>query len=98
MAHYPEHEPEQVPIAKARDMLMDLPKILAEDKRAIALTQEGERVLAVMSWDLFESLIETIDILGDPDMMPVIHREIKDMDETNLIPLEQVRVELETDE
>ena len=91
-------ETEQMPIDKARDLLANLPELLAEEKRAIALTKEGEPVLALMSWDLFESLIETMEIMADPDMMPVVHRAIKYMDEESLIPLEKITDQLQTDE
>ena len=31
-----------------------------------------EPVLAVMPWDLFESIVETLEIMGDMDMMDAL--------------------------
>ena len=97
MTTYSEHETEFIPIVRARAMLTKLPELLAEENRAVALTRHGKPVLAVMSWDLFESIMETLEIMGDPDMMAALRRGIKDVQEGNLIPLEQVQSKLDID-
>ena len=66
MTTYLEHETEQIPIVKARAMLTKLPEQLAAEDRAVAVTRNGKPVLAVMHWDLFESIVETMDIMGRP--------------------------------
>jgi PHD/YefM family antitoxin component YafN of YafNO toxin-antitoxin module len=78
-------------------MLDRLPELLAEENRAVALTRPGKPVLAVMRWDLFESVIETLEIMGDPDMMASIGRGIADADENLLITMEQLKAELGID-
>jgi hypothetical protein len=56
-----------------------------------------EPVLAVMPWDLFESIVETLEIMGDMDMMDALRRGIEDVQAGNLIPIEQVKAELTSD-
>ncbi len=97
MATYSEYETEFIPIVRARAMLTKLPELLAEENRAVALTRHGNPVLAVMPWDLFESIMETLEIMGDPDMMAALRQGIKDVQEGNLIPLEQVISKLNSD-
>ncbi len=97
MTTYSEHETEFIPIVRARAMLTKLPELLAEENRAVALTRHGRPVLAVMSWDLFESIMETLEIMGDPDMMAALRQGIKDVQEGNLIPLEDVASKLNID-
>ena len=75
-------------------MLSQLPERLSAENRAVALTRHGKPVLAVMPWDLFESIMETMEIMGDVDMMDVLRESIEDVREGNLIPLEQVKAEL----
>ena len=70
-----EYGMEEISIAKARAMLSRLPELLSAESRAVALTRHGKPVMAMMSWDLFESITETMDIMGDPDLMtPSKHR------------------------
>ena len=56
-----------------------------------------EPVLAVMAWDFFESLVETLEIMGDADMMDALRRGIGDVQAGNLVPIEQVKAELTAD-
>ena len=94
MCTYSEYGTENIPIVKARAMLSQLPERLSAENRAAALTRHGKPVLAVMPWDLFESIMETMEIMGDADMMAALHESIEDVREGSLIPLEQVKAEL----
>ena len=60
---------EQIPIAQARAELTQLPERLSAENRTVALTRYGEPVLPVMPWDLFESIVETLEVMADMDMM-----------------------------
>ena len=94
MTTYTEYGTENIPIVQARAMLSQLPERLSAENRAVALTRHGKPVLAVMPWDLFESIMETMEIMGDVDMMAALRESIEDVREGNLIPLEQVKAEL----
>jgi PHD/YefM family antitoxin component YafN of YafNO toxin-antitoxin module len=78
-------------------MLTQLPEMLAVNNRAVALTRHGKPVLAVMPWELFESILETMDIMGDPEMMAALRQGIKDVQEGNLVPLDEVKAGLGID-
>ena len=94
MSTYEEYGTEDIPIVKARALLSQLPERLSADNRAVALTRHGKPVLAVMPWELFESIVETMEIMGDPDMMAALRRGVEEVREGNLVPLEQVEAEL----
>ena len=94
MTTYTEYGTENIPIVQARAMLSQLPERLSAENRAVALTRHGKPVLAVMPWDLFESIMETMEIMGDAEMMAALRQGIEDVREGNLIPLEQVKAEL----
>ena len=85
---------ESIPIVQARAMLSQLPEQLSAENRAVALTRHGKPVLAVMPWDLFESIMETMEVMGDADLMAALRESIEDIREGELIPLEQVKAEL----
>ena len=48
-----------------------------------------------MTWDLFESLSETIDILSDSDLMDQIRKGMKDIEEGRTRSWEEVKAELD---
>ncbi len=94
MTTYSEYGTENIPIVKARAMLSQLPEQLGAENRAVALTRHGKPVLAVMPWDLFESIMETMEVMGDAETMAAVRESIEDIREGDLIPLEQVKAEL----
>ncbi len=86
---------DNISITEAREVLTRLPQRLAEGNQAIALTRRGKPVMALMSWDLYQSIIETLEIMGDPDLMSALRQSIKEADEGKVIPWETVKAELE---
>ena len=75
-------------------MLTQLPELLADENRAVALTRRGKPALAVMPWELFQSVIETLEIMGDAEMMDALRQGIRDAQEGNLVSLDQAKAEL----
>ena len=66
---------------------MALPDQTAEEK-VLAVTRRNKKVMAVMSWDLYEGLLETVEILSDPKLMKSIKASIEDIkvDRTHSLP------------
>lgn len=91
-----EYGTENISILEAGSILSELPKRLAEEDRAVAITRHGKPVLAVMSWELFESIAETLEIMADDDMMASTRRGIEDAREGKLVPLERVVADLDS--
>lgn len=83
-------------MVEARRRLSTLPEQLAKRPGigAVKITRRGKPVLAVMSWDAYESVIETLEIMSDPEMMAAFHQGVRDMEEGRTIPLEQLKREL----
>ena len=90
-------EGEEITITKARDMLMQLPEALAKSNEAIPLTRHGEPVMALMAWELFETIQETLEILSDEKLMDALRRSIRQADQGETIPFEEVMAGLELD-
>lgn len=87
----------EIPIAKARDELTSLPEQLAEKLATVAVTRRGKPVLAVMPWEVYESVIETLEIMGDEDLMDSLRQSMLEVAEGKTIPWEQVKKELNLD-
>ena len=83
----------QMPLAEAQEVLAQLPERLAQGKQPLALTRSGNPVLAVLPWALFESLVETLEIISDPSLMEAIQDDLQAADDQSLVPLEQLMPE-----
>lgn len=81
---------------EARKHLTSLPEEFEQEPElgAVAVTRRGKPVLAVMQWDLYEAIIETLEVLGDEEQMKALRQGIKELHEGKLIPWEDVKAEL----
>ena len=82
-------------MANARDELGSLPERLAQRQDAIAVTHEGKPVLAILPWDLYESIAETLDILADDELVTALAQGIHEAQEGQAIPWEEARATLD---
>lgn len=85
-----------IPIIEARNQLTSLPEQLEQepDVGAIAITRRGKPVLALMSWNLYESIVETLEIMGDTELMAALRQSIKEVHEGKTVAWETVKAEL----
>ena len=80
----------------ARKRLTSLPEEFSQTPElgAIAVTRRGKPVLAVLSWDLYESLLETMEVMGDPELMKALRRGAQDIAAGRLATSDEVRRDL----
>ena len=70
----------ELTISEARKALLDLPEKLARTpERSVTITRRGQPVLAILPWEFYESIVETLDILGDPEMVRVLRESLEDL-------------------
>jgi PHD/YefM family antitoxin component YafN of YafNO toxin-antitoxin module len=83
-------------MVEARKRLTNLPEQLAKHPEigALTITRRGKPVLAVMSWELYESVTETLDIMSDSEMLVAFRQGVRNLQQGNTYPWEQVRKEL----
>ena len=86
---------EGVSLTDARAVLTQLPEKLAKGQGVIPVTRNGKPVLAVMTWDLFESLSETIEVLSDDKLMEQIREGMRQIKSGEARPWEEVKAELD---
>ena len=86
---------ETLSVSAARQHLTQLPEMLAKkDLTALAVTRRGEPVLAIMPWALFESITETLEILGDEKLMAALRESIEAIKAGRTYTSEQARQKL----
>ena len=80
-------------ISKARNRLLRLPKELARpgEPKALTVTQHGKPVLAILPWEFYDSLLETLEVLGDAEFMASLRKGIRDLKDGKGIPLEKLK-------
>ena len=70
----------ELTISEARKALLDLPETLARTpERSVTITRRGQPVLAILPWEFYESIVETLNILGDPEMVRVLRESLEDL-------------------
>jgi PHD/YefM family antitoxin component YafN of YafNO toxin-antitoxin module len=82
-----------MPISRARDLLTTFPSTL-KTSDTIAVTSQGKRVLAVMSWKKYDVIRETMSILGDPALMHSLKRSLREARTGSLVSLAKVAKDL----
>ncbi len=69
---------QKIPITEARKKFMKLTDQTAKDQ-IFAVTRRNKEVLAVMSWELYEGLLETLEVLSDPELIKQLKVAIEDV-------------------
>ena len=54
--------------------------------------------MALMAWELFETIQETLEILSDEELMSALRRSIRQADEGNTILFDQVMANLDLED
>lgn len=83
-----------IPITEVRDGLTSLPEQLTQTHETVTVTRRGKPVLAIMPWEEYEALVETLDVLSDPELMTALRKSIKEVKQGKLIPWEQAKRKL----
>jgi PHD/YefM family antitoxin component YafN of YafNO toxin-antitoxin module len=78
----------------ARRGLTKLPEKLGADPATVAVTRRGKPVLAIMTWDDYQAIMETLDIISDNDAVEQLRRSIKEIKEGKTIPWQEAKARL----
>jgi prevent-host-death family protein len=86
--------PKEIPITEARHQLTSLPERLTEEPGAVTVTRRGKPVLAIMPWAHYEAIMETLEIMGDDELMTGLRQGIKEAEAGKGIPWERAKRDL----
>jgi len=67
-----------IPITKVKKDLLDIVKEMVNEDSTITVTKNGMAVGIMMSPDRYEALLETIEILGNPEIVKALATSSKD--------------------
>ena len=88
--------PHTLSIMEARKQLTSLPETLIHNGQldVLEITRRGKPVLAVLPWELYEVISETLEIMGDKELMAQLRQSIQEMDSSKLITWQDAKQEL----
>jgi antitoxin YefM len=87
---------EEITTVDARRQLTKLPEKLEAKPATVAVTRRGKPVLAIMTWEDYQSIVETLEILSDDAAIERLRRSIKEVKEGKQIPWQQAKARLST--
>lgn len=72
---------QMISVSKAKQKLLELARRSEEPGESFILIKDGEPISALLPFDEYESLLETLDILeDDPDILAKLKRAKKEME------------------
>ena len=81
-----------IPLTEANQSLLDLAKDIIEEP--LIVTQEGQPIMTAMSYQKFESLMETLDILADQTFSQKLKASIKQVKSGQTVSWETAKEKL----
>lgn len=83
-----------LPLAEARAQLSKLVDEAVRTHERIEVTRNGRRAVVILSADDYDSLLETLDILGDAEAMSDIRHADADITAGRVFTLDEVEAEM----
>ena len=78
-------------MSEIREQITSLPEQFEQGPaEAMTVTRHGKPVMAILPWELNESIMETLEIMGDAELMAAFRQGVKDMEEGRIQPLDEV--------
>jgi antitoxin YefM len=87
-------ETKELTTVDARRELTKLPEKLGANPATVAVTRRGKPVLAIMTWEDYQAILETLEILGDDEAVGQLRRSIKEVKEGKAIPWQEAKAKL----
>jgi len=80
-------------ISEVRKKLMQISKQIKQNNEShtIAITRRGQPTLALLPWDLYEALVETLEIISDHKLMASVRKGIHDIEQGKTHKIKDVK-------
>ena len=87
-------ETRELTTVDARRELTRLPEKLGASPATVAVTRRGKPVLAIMTWEDYQAIVETLEILDDDKAVTQLRRSIKEVKEGKTVPWADAKARL----
>lgn len=83
-----------IPLSEAKAKLSEIIKNISETKDVFTISKGGEPAGVLLSVEEYESLLETLEILSDPELMAALRKAEKEEKKGKFLTHEEVWSEL----
>lgn len=87
-------ETRELTTVDARRELTKLPEKLEANPATVAVTRRGKPVLAIMTWEDYQAILETLELLSDDDAVEQLRRSIREVKEGKVVSWEEAKTRL----
>ena len=84
----------EITTVDARRELTKLPEKLEAHPATMAVTRRGKPVLAIMTWEDYQTILETLEVLSDDEAVEQLRRSIQEVKDGKPIPWQQAKARL----
>lgn len=81
-------------LSEARNVFSTLPDTLLNDQETLTVTRRGKPVLAVLPYDAYEALVETLEIVTDKPTMAALAEGIRQAEAGETVAWESAKKRL----
>ena len=84
----------ELPITEARAKLTQIANDLVGSQDTVTVTSRGKPMMALIGYEMYESIMESLEIMSDPDLMAQLRKSLQEARSDDVIGLAQVEREL----
>jgi len=81
-------------ISEIGEEITKLPEQFDQEPEAVTVTRHGKPVMAILPWELYESLVETLEVMSDAELMAAFRQGAQELAEDKGRPWEDVKKDL----
>ena len=85
---------QELPITEARARLTQIANDLVDSQDTVTVTNRGKPVMTLIGYEMYESIMESLEIMGDPALMAQLRQSLQEARSGEVIDLDQVEREL----
>ena len=85
---------QELNMVDARRELTCLPERLSANPGTVSVTRRGKRVLAIMAWEDYEAILETLEILSNEEAVDQLRRSIQEVKEGKTVSWEAAKAQI----
>lgn len=84
----------ELPITEARAKLTQIANDLAGSQDTVTVTNRGKPMMTLIGYEMYESIIESLEIMSDPELMAQLRQSLREARSGDVIGLDEVEREL----
>ena len=85
---------QELPITEARAKLTQIANDLVDSQDTVTVTNRGKPMMTLIGYEMYESIMESLEILSDPELMAQLRQSLREARSGDVIGLDEVERDL----